>query len=284
VEDLVKQRYHPAKPLDRFLGEQRRRPKKEVTPRRKALGWMRGDHAPKRPPKAPSAPVVAAPLVREEPALVPVTGAVPNGPTWGPAARMGRHLRVQAEAGHRAAVIELRPGLFLVAEVPERATRAEFGVVPMLAPLIVKAAMEALGPSLRDADERRRRDGWDDRDRDRRWREDDEDPPRCSPRGLPGPVPHDRGDDGDRARRLLPDHRRDERERSAVLPDQGRHERRDDRRGDDRDDRDRDRDRDGRDRREDRDGRPILGWADDRLLDDVLGCDGGCRGGSGGRR
>ena len=63
---------------------------------------------------------------------------------WGPTVRMGRNLRIQAARGHRAAVVDLRPGLDLVAEIPEAVTRTEFGLAPLLAPLIVTAAKKAL--------------------------------------------------------------------------------------------------------------------------------------------
>ncbi len=63
---------------------------------------------------------------------------------WSPPAKLGRHMRLQARQGHRAAVIELRPGLFLVAELPERVARSEFGVASVLAPLVVKAASKAI--------------------------------------------------------------------------------------------------------------------------------------------
>ncbi len=65
---------------------------------------------------------------------------------WGPAVSLGRRLRIQARMGHRAAVIDLRPGLFLVAEIPEAVTRTEFGIAPLLAPLMVRAATQALNP------------------------------------------------------------------------------------------------------------------------------------------
>lgn len=80
----------------------------------------------------------------------PVLQPVPAAP-WGPAVRMGNHLRVQAAVGHRAAVISLRPGLYLVAELPEEAMRPEFGVLPLLAPMIVKAATNTLVPTARTA-------------------------------------------------------------------------------------------------------------------------------------
>ena len=63
---------------------------------------------------------------------------------WSPPARMGTHLRIQAQAGHRAAVVELKPGLYLVAQVPEQATRPEIGLAPLLAPLMVKAARRVM--------------------------------------------------------------------------------------------------------------------------------------------
>jgi hypothetical protein len=63
---------------------------------------------------------------------------------WSPPAKMGRHLRLQAAQGHRAAVIELKPGLFLVAELPDQVARSEFGVASVLAPLVVKAASKAI--------------------------------------------------------------------------------------------------------------------------------------------
>ena len=64
--------------------------------------------------------------------------------SWGPLTRMGAHLRVQAVRGTRAAVIELKPGLYLVAEVPEQSLRPEFGIIPLLAPLLTMAASRAL--------------------------------------------------------------------------------------------------------------------------------------------
>jgi hypothetical protein len=63
---------------------------------------------------------------------------------WGPFVLLGPNVRLQAKIGHRAAVVELRKGLFLVAEVPERTLRPEFGVLPILAPLLVTAAKSAL--------------------------------------------------------------------------------------------------------------------------------------------
>ncbi len=63
---------------------------------------------------------------------------------WSPPAMLGRHMRLQAQQGHRAAVIELKPGLYLVAELPEQVARSEFGVAAVLAPLVVKAASKAI--------------------------------------------------------------------------------------------------------------------------------------------
>jgi hypothetical protein len=166
VEDRVK-RYQTAIALDRLAGVEPPRKRRKKGKKRRALDWMR----PEAPPRG-RAPADVRPAAVREPTLQPVVAAVRPDP-WGPAVRMGRHLRVQAEVGYRAAVIELRPGLFLVAEVPERATRPDFGVVPLLAPLILKAASDALGPRRHDRDD-----------------VDEDDEIRCSPppKALPGPV------------------------------------------------------------------------------------------------
>jgi hypothetical protein len=65
---------------------------------------------------------------------------------WGPAVRMGRRLRIQAALGSRAAVIDLKPGLYLVAEIPDAVTRTEFGV----APLMLTAACRAIDEPPRE--------------------------------------------------------------------------------------------------------------------------------------
>ncbi|MFH1464553.1 MAG: hypothetical protein ABIO70_09205, partial [Pseudomonadota bacterium] len=63
---------------------------------------------------------------------------------WSPLVKMGPHFRIQASQGYRAAVIEVKPGLFLVAELPEQVARSEFGIAPVLAPMVVNAARRAL--------------------------------------------------------------------------------------------------------------------------------------------
>lgn len=63
---------------------------------------------------------------------------------WSPKVQMGPNFRLQAAQGYRAAVIELKPGLFIVAELPEHVVRSEFGVLPLLAPLVVRAASRAI--------------------------------------------------------------------------------------------------------------------------------------------
>lgn len=70
--------------------------------------------------------------------------AAPQPEVWGPAVRMGNRLKIQAAQGFRAAVIELKPGLFLVAEMPEAVARSEFGLAPILAPLMTTAARRSL--------------------------------------------------------------------------------------------------------------------------------------------
>lgn len=85
---------------------------------------------------------------RARPATRP-TVAQPRA--WGPLTRMGRNVRVQAAQGFRAAVIELKPGLYLVAEMPEAVTRPEFGFVPLLAPLMMNAAKGAIDTGIQTA-------------------------------------------------------------------------------------------------------------------------------------
>jgi hypothetical protein len=63
---------------------------------------------------------------------------------WGPFVAVGPKVRVQAQRGTRAAVIALRPGLYLVAELPEQVAKSEFGALPLLAPMMVNAARRAL--------------------------------------------------------------------------------------------------------------------------------------------
>jgi len=63
---------------------------------------------------------------------------------WSKHIQLGPNLRIQAHRGHRAAIVQLRPGLWLVAAVEEEALRTEVGVLPLLAPLLVTAATRAL--------------------------------------------------------------------------------------------------------------------------------------------
>ena len=63
---------------------------------------------------------------------------------WSPLVRMGPTFRIQAAQGYRAAVVPLKPGLFLVAELTEHVARSEFGIAPLLAPLVVRAASRAI--------------------------------------------------------------------------------------------------------------------------------------------
>lgn len=78
----------------------------------------------------------------EEPAEVPEDfGAVRP---WGPRMKLGENLRLRVRMGFRAAVCQLRPGLYLVAEVPEPSVELGFGPL-LLAPALVKT----LGRTLR---------------------------------------------------------------------------------------------------------------------------------------
>jgi hypothetical protein len=138
-------RLHPAIALDDLSGDldRPRRPKGKRTKRERQLAWLRRQEAEARAARERRQ---ARRALDREPTLEPLTGALPAHDPWGPAVRMGRTLRVQAAVGHRAAVIELKPGLFLVAEVPEAALRPEFGFIPLLAPMIMNAATSAIGP------------------------------------------------------------------------------------------------------------------------------------------
>ncbi len=88
--------------------------------------------------------------LRRRPRSAPVA-RVAQPAAWGPLTRMGRNTRVQAAQGFRAAVIELKPGLFLVAELPEAVTRPEFGFAPLLAPLMMNAAKGAIDTGVQTA-------------------------------------------------------------------------------------------------------------------------------------
>ena len=79
--------------------------------------------------------------------VAPLEPAPELSGTWGPLAPMGSHLRLQAAGGHRAAVVPLKPGLYLVAEIPEAQARSEFGAAAVLAPMVIKAATRALTQS-----------------------------------------------------------------------------------------------------------------------------------------
>lgn len=61
---------------------------------------------------------------------------------WGPQAPLGNNLRVQTRPGHRAAIIPLRDGLYLVAELREQVV-SQFGILPLI-PVAVKVAQVAL--------------------------------------------------------------------------------------------------------------------------------------------
>lgn len=86
----------------------------------------------------------AIPLPRARKRREKRRGFAGTGERWGPFVKLGRNLQLQAKARHRAAVVELRPGLYLVAEVPEKSLRPEFGFLPLLAPLVMTAARAAL--------------------------------------------------------------------------------------------------------------------------------------------
>lgn len=65
---------------------------------------------------------------------------------WGPVAKLTSNIRIQAGNGHRAAVMELRPGLYIVADVKDQATlpSAEGGIAGVLPALMARGAANAL--------------------------------------------------------------------------------------------------------------------------------------------
>ncbi len=64
-------------------------------------------------------------------------------PDWMKPVDLGANMRIQTRPGTRAAVVEVKPGLFVVAEVP--AESVEFGFGPMLlAPALIKTLGRAL--------------------------------------------------------------------------------------------------------------------------------------------
>ncbi|MBK6580179.1 MAG: hypothetical protein IPG17_29225 [Sandaracinaceae bacterium] len=64
-------------------------------------------------------------------------------PDWQKPLDLGANMRIQTRPGMRAAVVEVKPGLFVVAEVP--AESVEFGFGPMLlAPALIKTLGRAL--------------------------------------------------------------------------------------------------------------------------------------------
>ena len=64
-------------------------------------------------------------------------------PNWQKPVDLGPNLRIQTRTGFRAAMIEVKPGLFVVAEVPVESV--EFGFGPML---LAPALMKTLGRAL----------------------------------------------------------------------------------------------------------------------------------------
>lgn len=87
---------------------------------------------PPPPPPAPrrAPPAAPAPRPAPRPPPRPPAPAPPAQPRWSPPTRFGR-LRVQSRPGTEAIVMPLAPGLYVVTEVPEQATR-EYGIAPFI--------------------------------------------------------------------------------------------------------------------------------------------------------
>ncbi len=87
----------------------------------------------------------------------PPSPASPDG--WGPVSRLGSNIRIQAGNGHRAAILPLRPGLWIVADVAEQSvlptTEGGFGLAPVLPGLMLRAVRSAVQNSRERRAERR---------------------------------------------------------------------------------------------------------------------------------
>ncbi len=123
-----------------FRRKNRRQRRREREPRRERES--RREREPRREPRAR----------QEEATLQPIPGSVdPQARAeWGPLTRLSDNIRIQARRGHRAAVVELQPGMHIVAEVPEEMVRTQVGVLPLLAPLLMLAANRALKRRMKE--------------------------------------------------------------------------------------------------------------------------------------
>ncbi len=107
--------------------------------------WPEADFMPMQPgPEVLEPEVIEPPDLEDFEDALEMEGVGALARRWSPLVKMGRNFRIQAAEGYRAAVVPLKPGLFLVAELPEHVARSEFGIVPLLAPLVVRAASRAI--------------------------------------------------------------------------------------------------------------------------------------------
>ena len=127
------------------------KPKRQRTQRFAPAEPMQGREEPRRRRRHKSRPLVEVTEAQDR------GGRRPGG-EFGRAAQLGDNSEIATKKGYRAAVIPLKKGLYLVAELPVEATKSEFGVVPLLGPLMVKAAVKALNGSGEERREARRDD------------------------------------------------------------------------------------------------------------------------------
>lgn len=132
-------------PYDDFAGKKRRE-KKEAELRKQVRRGVRRqmNKSARKLPRAHRALRRQAQDVPLEPLALPDLHLRPPAGEWGPVTKLGEHTRIQARTGHRAAVVRLQPGMYLVAEVPEVSLDVDFGAAPLLAPLLTVAAFRAL--------------------------------------------------------------------------------------------------------------------------------------------
>lgn len=108
---------------------------------------MREQHAPEQAPLTDSADQqeLSNQELGYEPRTkppVPLPGALI--PEYSPETQVTRNVRLRARRGIRAAVLELRPNLSLLIEMPAEAVDPVIGIDPMLTSLAIHAASEAL--------------------------------------------------------------------------------------------------------------------------------------------
>ncbi len=121
-------------------------------PSHKPRGGGGGAGRPPRPPRGGGGPGAGPPPPPPPPSPAPTDA-------WGPVSRLGSNIRIQAGNGHRAAILPLRPGLWIVADVAEQSVlppeEGGFGLAPILPGLMLRAVRSAVQSGRERRAERR---------------------------------------------------------------------------------------------------------------------------------